>query len=508
MSLFERIKNRRYNLTEQPTDSSFTARNRKDVKKILSKITNDPKGTADEVLKGSSKSVTSPKPGDAAKEKSIVRNFNKKEKKFSKTNVTSSSRVKATSDILNTSGGATSKQKDFAKQFDPKNLSKTLSKTTSDPKGETLVKGTSDEKLIRTTKPTGDEGQFRRNARRRKITGDVIPKKDLPKTKGVNQADVSKKAKEFTKKINKERIVKQKNIFGGEDTVKTKKKTSSLTSRGTRTKTPTVQGQKKLNLGKYTKGKVQPKIDLKPGGVIKTDLRTVPKKYPRGQRPKMSPAELKKVEKIASKPEKMVTVKDPVKGGFREVGATTKQGKKVLKTKQSVSTDDLIDPNPSKPQPKPKNLFGRIKGRIKDFYSNPEKSDFRTNRKSSDGSFSTTRNVYKGKTGAVKKFFDKMPRGNRRAALTIAAIAGAGMLARRALPTPKPKEKQYYTRPVKLSLNAPDKGYRSKGAKNPIKTKMLNDRATSLPPKTPPSGFYKKKIADKKTNQNLEDMFR
>ena len=212
MSLFERIKNRRYNLTEQPTDKPFTAQNRKDVKKILSKITNDPKGTADEVLQSSSKSVTSPKPGDVATEKSIVRNFNKKEKKFSKTNVTSSGRVKATSDILKSSGGATSKQKDFAKQFDPKNLSKTLAKTTSDPKGETLVKGTSDEKLIRTTKPTGDEGSFRRNARRTKITGDVIPKKDLPKTKGVNQADVSKKAQEFTKQIEKKRVKKLKPI--------------------------------------------------------------------------------------------------------------------------------------------------------------------------------------------------------------------------------------------------------------------------------------------------------
>ena len=295
-----------------------------------------------------------------------------------------------------------------------------------------------------------------------KITGDVSGR--APK---VNQADVSKKAKEFTKKINKERIVKQKNIFGGEDTVKTKKKTSILTSRGTRTKTPAVPGQKKLKLGTYTKGKVLPKQTLKPGGVIKTDLRTVPKKYPRGQRPKMSPAELKKVVKQASKPEKMVTVKDPVKGGFREVGATTKQGKNVLKTKQSVSTDDLINPNSSKPQPKPKNLFGRIKGRIKGFYSNPEKSDFRTNRKSLDGSFSTTRNVYKGKTGAVKKFFDKMPRGNRRAALTIAAIAGAGMLAKRALsPTPKVEPKIYTTKKSKLTLKSTeDLGYRSKGAK-------------------------------------------
>ena len=367
-------------------------------------------------------------------------------------NITSSPRVKATGDILQSGSKPTASQKKTAADV----LNSVLGKTKD---GNRFFTDKSDSDTLK-TKSTGDEGQFKGKPKKFKITGDVSDR--APK---VNQADVSKKAKEFTKKINKERIVKQKNIFGGEDTVKTKKKTSSLTSRGTRTKTPAVPGQKKLKLGTYTKGKVLPKQTLKPGGVIKTDLRTVPKKYPRGQRPKMSPAELKKVVKQASKPEKMVVAPDPVKGGFREVGATTKTGKNVLKT--AISTDDLINPNSSKPQPKPKNLFGRIKGRIKGFYSNPEKSDFRTNRKSLDGSFSTTRNVYKGKTGAVKKFFDKMPRGNRRAALTIAAIAGAGMLAKRALsPTPKVEPKIYTTKKSKLTLKSTeDLGYRSKGAK-------------------------------------------
>ena len=174
MSLFEKIKNKRYDLQEAIDD----------------------------------KGNITPEPGEKAIQKSIVRNIEKKQKKFNQTNVTSSGRVKATSDILKTSADASKTQKDFAKKFSPQNLSKTLAKTTSDPKGETLVKGTSDEKLIRTTKPTGDEGSFRRNARRTKITGDVLPKKDLPKTKGVNQADVSKKAQEFTKQIEKKRVKK------------------------------------------------------------------------------------------------------------------------------------------------------------------------------------------------------------------------------------------------------------------------------------------------------------
>ena len=96
MSLFERIQNKRYDLQEGVDDK---------------------------------KNIT-PNPGDAAKEKSIVRNYNKKQRNINKTNVTSSSRVKATSDILKTGSSDASKtQKDFAKKFSPKNLNKTLSQT-------------------------------------------------------------------------------------------------------------------------------------------------------------------------------------------------------------------------------------------------------------------------------------------------------------------------------------------------------------------------------------------
>ena len=314
MSLFERIQNRRYNLQEGIDD----------------------------------KGNITPNPGDKKVEKSIVRNFNKKQKKFNQTNVTSSGRVKATSDIIKSGPKVTTSQRQTAD-----NVLGNLNRFFTDQ---------SDSKTLK-TKSTGDEGQFKGKPKVKVTTG-----------KGVNQADVSKKAKEFTKKINKQRVVKQKNIFGGEDTVKTKNKTTSGRSKGTRTKTPVVQGQKKLNLGTYTKGKVQPKIDLKPGGVVKTDLRTVPKK-PRSAR-KRSP--LAK----PPKPEKMVVVKDPIKGGFRKVGATTTQGSKVLRTKQSISTDELLGNQKkiekevvknkkkikvTQPGSKP-NLFSRAKEKLKGFH--------------------------------------------------------------------------------------------------------------------------------------------
>ena len=177
--------------------------------------------------------------------------------------------------------------------------------------------------------------------------------------KGVDQAEVSKQAKDFTKKINKERVVKQKNIFGGEDTVKTKRRVGSSTSRGTRTKKiPEVPGQKKLNLGDFTKGKVQTTKKLSKSGEVLDDLRTTGRK-PRNIRKR-------RIDAKPPKPEKMVVAPDPVKGGFKKVGATTTQGREVLK--KSVSADELLgDKKISKTVKKP-SLFTRTKNALKGFH--------------------------------------------------------------------------------------------------------------------------------------------
>ena len=185
--------------------------------------------------------------------------------------------------------------------------------------------------------------------------------------KGVNQADVSKQAKDFTKKINKERVVKQKNIFGGEDKIKPKKRVGSNTPRGTRTvkKKFITPGQQKLNLGGDVTKKT-PTPRLSKSGEVVTDLRTIGRK-PRTAR-KRSP--LAK----APKPEKMVVAPDPIKGGFKKVGATTTQGREVLK--KSVSADELIGNQKeikkkivsnTKKTKKP-NLFSRAKNALKGFH--------------------------------------------------------------------------------------------------------------------------------------------
>ena len=275
MSLFERIKNKRYDLQEAPIDD---------------------------------KGNITPEPGEVKKSEKILKKFNKKQKKIEQQNIRK-----------NTQQGD--------------QLLKDINKR----KSADLTRADAINRSMGTSGSTEGAGGANTGTTppKTKITGDVET------TKGVNQADVSKQAKDFTKKIDKERIVKQKNIFGGEDDVKTKRRVGSRTSRGTRTKKiPVVPGQKRLNLGDYTKGKVQTTKKLSKSGEVLDDLRTVKKKYPRGERPKMSDATYKRVVKQASKPEKMVVAPDPVKGGFQKVGATTTTGREVLK--KSVSTDELL----------------------------------------------------------------------------------------------------------------------------------------------------------------------
>jgi len=278
-------------------------------------------------------------------------------------------------------------------------------------------------------------------------TGTTPPKPKVTTGKGVDQAEVSKQAQDFTKKINKERIVKQGNIFGGEDDVKTKRRVGSTTSRGTRNIKKKfidrnyVPGQQKLNLGGDVTKKT-PTPRLSKSGEVVTDLRTTGRK-PRTARKRPSYTK-------PPKPEKMVVVKDPIKGGFKKVGATTTQGRKVLK-KQFVSTSKLVDPTP---QPKPSttkpNLFGRIKNFVKGEPKIP--GDYNVVRGTADQPLSVTRKVYKGKLGGVRKFVDKLPRKYK--------LAGTALLATAALApniknpfAPKSQKKSYTVASKKLKLD-------------------------------------------------------
>ena len=208
MSLFEKLKNKRYDLQEAPIDD---------------------------------KGNITPEPGEVEKSKKILKKFVNKQKRIEKKNIKSNQEAgeKLKRQISQRRTAQSNQQQIFNRQYD-----------------------------------AYDDGDLGNPSQTKSQTS---PK--VTTGKGIDQAEVSKKAQDFTKKINKERIVKQKNIFGGEDDVKTKRRVGSTSSRGTRTKTkiPAVSGQQKLNLGGDVTKKT-PTPRLSKSGEVVTDLRTTGRK--------------------------------------------------------------------------------------------------------------------------------------------------------------------------------------------------------------------------------------
>jgi len=351
MSLFDKLNNKRYDLQEKKKDF---ARN----------------------TDGSKKNIIKSKPGEVEATKNLIRNQSQKpdlspsgQKKLSQVD----KKIQITDKTVT----------DFKKNL------KKLAKGNTDPNKATMVKGTTDTDLIKGTKATGDEGSFRRNARKTKVTGDVIPKKDLPKTKGVNQADVSKKAQEFTKEIEKKRV-------------------------------------KKL-----------PAIDLKKPTERK-DLRKIDKKISR-KRPSNAPSlvDVKKkidaknpveIGKTGPKPVKGTVLKVD-KGEFKRVrktkvsspGGINPEAKKIMS--KQVSAGELLG-NKKEIVKKP-NLFSKVKSKLKGFHNYMVKdAGFRKT-----ASKNLTRNVYKNTLrGNTLKNINKVLPGKYKA---LAALATGAYLATR-----------------------------------------------------------------------------
>ena len=358
MSLFERIQNKRYDLQESgPNDPKFFTGKTEDKfqgSKEGKKLKNIKKKSSTSLRSGFD-TVELENPEDKTKSKKLKKEVIKRvnsAKKSGKIDDFTNKPIEGAPDTKQLIRGK--KGETIANPIKP--TKKTISKTS----GTTQIKGVKDTELK--PKTTGDEGQFRRNARRRKITGDVLPKKDLPKptkTVGVNQADVSQKAQEFTKKINKKRV-------------------------------------KKL-----------PPIDLKKS-TERVDLRTIKKNVSR-KRPSNAPS-LSDINKNidAKNPVEMgQTGPKPVKGTvlkvdkgqFKRVKKIAPEGQKNL-TKQ-VSADELLGnkkkidkkivdntENTTKPS-----LWSRAKKKLKDIH-NWMKSDYRST--SGSGKYrNITKNTYK-----------------------------------------------------------------------------------------------------------------
>ena len=431
MSLFERIQNKRYDLQESgPNKPKFYNDKTEDQfqrSKEGKKTRRIQKKSSPSITRGSGVGPTERINPDDTKTQQT-------QDKIAKQRVKSAQKSGNIADFSNKpiEGAPDTKKLIRGKKGETiANPIKPTKKTISKTSGTTQIKGVKDTELK--PKTTGDEGQFRRNARRRKITGDVMPKKDLPKptkTVGVNQADVSKKAKEFTKEIEKKRVKKL---------------------------TP-------IDLKKPTK---------------RVDLRKIDKKIPR-KRPSTAPslADVKKKIDAKNPVEMGKTGPKPVKGTVLKVdqgkfkrvrktkvsapGGINPEAKKIMS--KQVSADELLSGgrkiekkivNNKKSTPKP-NLFNRIKEKGKKLFKPtpmkdyPEFKQIRPN--------SATRPVFgKGIVGQSRKYLSKVPGKYKGAALAIAGTVAAGAYAKKKLfPTPKPEPKQYYTRPVKLTLKSKD----------------------------------------------------
>ena len=424
MSLFERIKNKRYDLQESgPDKPEFYTKKTEDKfqgSKEGKRLRNIKKKSTPSITRGSGVGPTERiNPDDIKTQQTQQKIADQRIKTAKKTSPQKFTDVNPEKPVDTKQRIRDSKGNVVANPMEPKKTP-----------GTTQLQGVKDTELK--PKTTGDESQFRRNAKRRRITGDVMPKKDLPKPKktvGVNQADVSKKAKEFAKKIETKRVANLKPI----------------------------------DLKKPTK---------------RVDLRKIEKKVTR-KRPSNAPslADIKKKIDIKNPVEVGTTGPKPVKGTvlkvdkgkFKRVKKISPEGQEILQ--KQVGSDELLGNkkktvNNTKSTSK-SNLFSKVKSKVKSFLKPtplkkyPEFKQIRPN--------SATRPVFgKGIVGQSRKYLSKVPGRYKGAALAIAGTVAAGAYAKKKLFAPKiePQTKTYTTKKSTLNLKSTDDlGYRSKGAK-------------------------------------------
>ena len=415
MSLFEKLNNKRYNLHEGVDD----------------------------------KGNITPEPGEKAIQKSILRNINKKQKKYNTTNVTSSGRVKATSDILKSGSKVTTSQRQTAD-----NVLGNLNRFFTDQ---------SDSKTLK-TKSTGDEAQFKGKP---KITGDVTPTKPQ---KGVDAQTITKKynqknpnRKEFKKFFDPVKAKKAK------DTLIAKRKEYGIDRKGNISDAGVkryAQKTKQLSSGSNIPAKVTAK-DLKvakiravggetvknsAGKVIGTTTGKYGGKLSRARNKNMpSYDEVKakidakeKVKNMYKKPKTVLKVAEPGTTkfkpskfkGFVDVPTSDPVGKEILK---KMDTNVNVPPKPTLKKP---NVFQKLSKKLfdpqgwkipkKDYDLKPLRIDKATGfpLAQTRRSFKRIRNI--PGTGALKKGFAMLPNRYK--------ILGGLALTTYALTRPKDKD--------------------------------------------------------------------
>jgi len=318
-----------------------------------------------------------PEPGDIKKEKKIVKKFNKQQKKIEQKNIN-----------IN--------KKEGDKLLQDINKRKSADLTRADAINKSM--GTSGS----TEGAGGASG-----------------------SKTVNQADVSKKAQEFTKEIEKKRVKKLAPID-------LKKPTERVDLRKVERKISRKRPSNAPSLAD-----IQKKIDVKnPVEIGKTGSKPVK-------------GSVLRVLKKGEVPSKSV-MQQNVPKGFERVLKKDAKAQEILK--KQVKTAQLVDPKPIKPKSstiKP-NLFGRIKNFVKGEPKIP--SDYKLVRGTANQPLSVTRKVYKGKLGAVRKFVDKLPRKYKLAGTALLATAAIAPNIKNPF-APKAQKKSYTVASKKLKLD-------------------------------------------------------
>ena len=443
MSLFEKLNNKRYNLQEGI----------------------DSKGNV------------TPNPGDAAKEKSILRNYNKQQKNLSK-------------DISRRRTAQDRQQQLFNRQYDAYddgdlgNPTQTKSQTSS-----STYKAPSKKKQLeiqnRSTINKLNKGQMP-NIGTPKITGDVV-----------KQSEVSKAAKEFTDKINKKNKNLRKGVDYFFDADKAKKqrdafqagrKAYTTSKTGIKAGTPTKQGiinyiakARTMRQGSNASVKANKKaaeIIYKSSGQKYADK--IRKKYetdknlPR-RRPSNAPTYAQVKAKIDAK-EKAMQAKNTVlkvaekgkKGtsafkGFDAISRKSPEGRRIAK---QFATAKQLTGEPTKPLTR----FQKIKKAVTTGWKIPKDTGNFIEKTRGAGKNITktlTRKSYKPNLlGTVAKNLDKVP--NRYKALAAAGLIGYGLVGRNKTAkadanagagavTPKKKIMKYTTGTTTLKLGSQTK---------------------------------------------------
>ena len=164
-----------------------------------------------------------------------------------------------------------------------KGVKKAIRKVTAPKPGEKESAKQTLKKFLNQPDPEADSVTFKASTDKKALAD--IGKRELEDTITSNpKVTTSGGSGKSQSKITGDIKPKQGNIFGGQDDVKTKRKSGSGKPRGSRTKIKTSPGQQTLDL-KDVKGKQSPRM-YKKGDTMRTDLRTVTRKKSRKATPK------------------------------------------------------------------------------------------------------------------------------------------------------------------------------------------------------------------------------